>query len=116
MITNQISKKPWGSEKIIVYTKHYMLKEIIMKPNTCTSVHMHEKKDETMVWVSGKGKVCFDEHEEQLEADEPIVITPCTPHRIIAETDLVILEVSTPELEDIHRFSDEYGRGVDTEV
>jgi len=77
-------------------------------------VQYHNKKDETVHLLSGdiayrvkNGDVLEDMH---LRVGESFRITPGTIHQMVALTDCDILEVSTPELDDVVRLSDKYGR------
>ena len=47
---------------------------------------------------------------ETLGPHEAWHVTPGTVHRFRAVTDCLLFEVSTPELEDVVRLEDDYGR------
>jgi len=85
------------------------------------SVQYHNRKDETiyLLWgeivyrVQREGDDILDD--VQLQLGESFRITPGTIHQMIAVTDCDVLEVSTPEVDDIVRLSDKYGREGTTE-
>jgi mannose-6-phosphate isomerase len=116
-ITDQIKKveKPWGYELWWAYTEKYVGKILHVNKGESLSWQYHEVKDETIYLHSGE---MLMEVEEQGETKKEIVfepgtairITPYTKHRMTAITDCDILEVSTPEVEDVVRLEDKYGR------
>ncbi len=74
----------------------------------------HNQKDETVHLLSGElvyrvqmGDALEDMH---LTTGESFRITPGTIHQMEPVTDCDVLEVSTPELDDVVRLSDRYGR------
>jgi len=92
--------KPWGHELIWAKTDRYVGKILHIKAGHALSLQYHERKDETVFLLSGR----------VLEAGESFHITPRMRHRMIAETDCDVLEASTPELDDVVRLEDRYGR------
>jgi quercetin dioxygenase-like cupin family protein len=79
------------------------------------SLQYHEKKDETVHVLTGRMRFQTGAEGEQLQdrvlgPGESFHITPRLRHRMIAETDCDILEASTPELDDVVRLEDRYGR------
>jgi mannose-6-phosphate isomerase-like protein (cupin superfamily) len=79
------------------------------------SLQYHERKDETIHLLSGELRFWIGPSAERLEevrlgVGESVHITPGTVHRMEAVTDCAILEVSTPELDDVVRLEDRYGR------
>lgn len=106
--------KPWGHETIWANTDRYVGKILHIKAGEALSVQYHELKDETVHLLSGelvyrvqRGKALEDMH---LKKGESFRITPGTIHQMEAVTDCDVLEVSTPELDDVVRLSDRYGR------
>ncbi len=63
-----------------------------------------------MYVLEGKVKLKFEKREVKLREDQSIVISPNEIHRIIAETDVKIFEISTSQLDDVVRVKDDYGR------
>jgi len=114
---NKIIKKPWGHEEIIVHTDKYVMKKLWINEGQRLSRQFHVKKDET-VFVS-KGTLFLDLSTNDLESNTMKLqegqswrIMPKTIHRFIAPEDrpVELFEVSTPELDDVVRLSDDYGR------
>jgi mannose-6-phosphate isomerase-like protein (cupin superfamily) len=109
------TEKPWGYELLFAHTPKYVGKIIFIKRGHQLSLQYHEKKDESMYIYHGKARI------ETSEADGRMVpriawpgysirILPNTKHRLKAIEDTTILEVSTPELKDVIRLEDDYGR------
>lgn len=110
----KIVEKPWGHETIWARTDRYVGKVLHIKAGHALSVQYHNKKDETVHLLSGEliyrvqnGDVLDDMH---LRTGESFRIVPGTIHQMEAVTDCDVLEVSTPELDDVVRLSDRYGR------
>ena len=108
--------KPWGHETIWAVTDRYMGKILHINAGHELSVQYHNRKDETIYLLSGKiafrigkngGEVLED---VMLTPGESFHVTPGTIHQMAAVTDCDVLEVSTPELDDVVRLSDKYGR------
>ncbi len=108
--------KPWGYEKIWALSDRYIGKILHINAGHELSVQYHNKKDETAYLLSGEiiyrvqrngDDVLDDVH---LKIGESYRIIPGTIHQMIAVTDCDVLEVSTPELDDVVRLSDKYGR------
>ena len=108
-------EKPWGYELIWAHTDRYVGKILHINAGHELSVQYHEKKDETIHLLSGTltYKVKGDDGElrdVQLKQGESFRISPPTVHQMIAVTDCDVLEASTPELDDVVRLTDRYGR------
>ena len=107
--------KPWGHETIWAFTDRYVGKILHINAGHELSIQYHNVKDETVYLLSGqivyRVKSDADLLEDvQLKQGESFRITPGTVHQMVALTDCDVLEVSTPELEDVVRLSDKYGR------
>lgn len=106
--------KPWGHETIWAHTDRYVGKVLHIKAGHALSVQYHNRKDETVHLLSGElvYRVQMGDTLEdmRLKQGESFRITPGTIHQMEAITDCDILEVSTPELDDVVRLSDRYGR------
>ena len=107
--------KPWGHELHWAKTDRYVGKVLHVKAGHALSLQYHDVKDETIfLWT---GKLLFEigqqgqplEQREMLPG-ESVRITPHTIHRMTALEDCDIFEVSTPELDDVVRLEDRYGR------
>jgi mannose-6-phosphate isomerase len=106
--------KPWGHETIWAQTDRYVGKILHIDAGQELSVQYHHKKDETVYLLSGEIVYNVRQGEQledvRLKVGESFRITPGTVHQMIAVTDCDVLEVSTPELDDVVRLSDKYGR------
>ena len=106
--------KPWGYELRFIRTDRYAGKLLFIKAGSQLSLQYHERKDEaflvhegTLELVLGAGE---EQHVETLTAGQSRHIRPGTVHRFRAVTDCSLFEVSTPELQDVVRLEDDYGR------
>jgi mannose-6-phosphate isomerase-like protein (cupin superfamily) len=106
--------KPWGHETIWAHTDRYVGKILHIKAGHALSVQYHERKDETVYLLSGEMIYRVQQEGElrdvRLRVGEAFRITPGTIHQMEAVTDCDVLEASTPELDDVVRLSDRYGR------
>ena len=102
--------KPWGYEKVLIYTEKYLTKELFIREGYQTSFHYHSKKDETMYIVSGSGYIEFEDRKEYFGKNDTVRIEPGRPHSIVAMENTVLHEVSTPHLNDTIRVNDFYVR------
>ena len=100
--------KPWGYEKVLIYTELYLLKELFLKEGYQSSYHYHMRKDETMLIMQGTGYIQFEDRREYFVAGDTVHIKPNERHTIVASTNTVLYEVSTPFLEDTTRVKDYY--------
>ncbi len=107
-------EKPWGYELIWAHTGKYVGKVLHVNQGHQLSLQYHNVKDETIHVQSGTMKLVVDEGqgyiEKEMKPGESYHIKPLTKHRMVAVTDCDILEVSTPELDDVVRLEDKYGR------
>jgi mannose-6-phosphate isomerase len=106
--------KPWGHEVIWAQTDRYVGKLLHIKAGHKLSLQYHQRKDETVHVLSGKMIFVVDEGtglvEKEMNAGDTYHIKPLTKHRMVAVTDVDVLEASTPELDDVVRLEDAYGR------
>ena len=107
--------KPWGHELIWAKTDRYVGKILHIKAGEALSLQYHRVKDETIMVLSGRHAAhdYFADGEpprDRSSRREPFHITPGLRHRMIAIEDTDVLEVSTPELDDVVRLEDRYGR------
>jgi len=106
--------KPWGYELIWARTDRYVGKILHVKAGQVLSLQYHNYKDETMHVLSGELILRLGHGdgltERRLVAGESVHIPPTMVHQIEAVTDTDVLEASTPELDDLVRLSDRYGR------
>ena len=106
--------KPWGYELHWAKTDRYVGKIIHVDAGHALSLQYHNLKDETILLWSGRllFEICRGDETErwEMKKGEKVHISPKTVHRMIAIDDCDIIEVSTPELDDIVRLEDRYGR------
>lgn len=108
-------EKPWGREEIWAKTDKYVGKRLFVNADCRLSRQMHVKKTETFMLMSGHVIVEVGAADDMMfkVLSQPGAFFHCpagTIHRICALTDSVLVEVSTPELDDIVRFEDDYAR------
>jgi mannose-6-phosphate isomerase len=109
-------EKPWGSELIWALTDRYAGKILFVKAGESLSLQFHNVKDESWFVLEGRallelgraGDSILDE--VTIAAGEAYHFPPGTVHRVSGIEDTRILEVSTPQLDDVVRLEDNYGR------
>lgn len=107
-------EKPWGHELIWAKTDRYVGKILHIEAGHLLSLQYHERKDETIFLL--RGEIVFRVHvdgaltERRMREGERYHITPGTVHQMEAVETSDLLEVSTPELDDVVRLQDRYGR------
>jgi len=107
-------EKPWGYEEIWAETDKYVGKILTILPNHRLSLQYHEKKEETIYVLEGRLIVWHSEDENDLthiEKGGVYHVKPNTVHRFGSFINhCKLLEVSTPELDDVVRLADDYKR------
>lgn len=109
-------EKPWGHELIWAQTEQYVGKVLFVKAGESLSLQFHRVKDES--WLVQDGRVRLELgsagdavlREEVVGAGATFRFRAGTVHRVTALEDAHILEVSTPQLDDVVRLEDRYGR------
>jgi mannose-6-phosphate isomerase len=116
-VSHEVSRvdKPWGYEIIWARTARYVGKVLHIEAGHALSLQYHEVKEETIRLSTGK--LILEVEEPGLERQmihmapgDSYHLRPRTIHRMIAEETCDVLEVSTPELDDVVRLEDRYGR------
>jgi mannose-6-phosphate isomerase len=107
--------KPWGYELIWAKTDRYAGKILHIDKGQALSLQYHTVKDETLCLLSGALQVEIGDHEASLQSlrlspGESIHLPPGRRHRLVALEECDVLEASTPELDDVVRLADRYGR------
>lgn len=106
--------KPWGYELIWAHTKKYVGKILFIKSGESLSLQYHNKKDETIYMINGEMNLEIKKNGKRrikkMTVGDSFHIEPHTIHRMSAITDCFVCEVSTPELDDVVRLEDKYGR------
>jgi mannose-6-phosphate isomerase-like protein (cupin superfamily) len=106
--------KPWGYELIWAQTNRYVGKILHINRGESLSYQYHRVKDETIRLLSGVLEMDLETNGKrekvQLNPGDCLHIVPGMKHRMSAVEDCDVLEVSTPELDDVVRLEDRYGR------
>jgi mannose-6-phosphate isomerase len=109
-------EKPWGHEIIYAETDRYAGKILFLRAGERLSLQYHERKDETIYLLSGELDLQIEESGSlvlrHLKAGESCHIPHRTRHRMIGITDCEVAEASSPELNDVVRLDDSYGREI----
>jgi mannose-6-phosphate isomerase-like protein (cupin superfamily) len=109
-------EKPWGWELIWAHTDEYVGKILFVRAGNSLSLQFHRKKDESWYVQAGRAELQLGDPGQALLNTEVIApgaafhFRPGTVHRVTALEDTTILEVSTPQLADVVRLEDAYGR------
>lgn len=107
-------EKPWGYELIWALTDRYVGKVLHIEPGHVLSLQYHNRKDETIHVLSGEIIFRVKEGDQLVERrmrpGESYHIAPLTVHQMEAVTAADLLEASTPEIDDVVRLQDRYGR------
>ena len=111
----KVVEKPWGRECWIAHTDRYALKIIEFKQGARSSLQYHVRKHEHIYVDAGLLEI---EHEDDQGNMETLVLRPGDvienkpgrKHRVTALEDVRLIEVSTPELDDVVRVEDDYKR------
>jgi mannose-6-phosphate isomerase len=108
-------EKPWGYELWWAQTDHYAGKLLHVDAGHRLSLQFHHQEDETSYVLSGRlrltrGTSTEDLREEEVGPGFAWRVEPGVVHSIEAVEDSVVIEVSTPQLDDVVRLEDRYGR------
>ncbi len=111
----KIVEKPWGRELWIAHTEQYALKIIEFNQGTRSSLQYHVKKHEHIYVDSGRLQVELENEQGEMEIvvlgpGDVIENQPMRKHRVTALENVRLIEVSTPELDDVVRVQDDYQR------
>jgi mannose-6-phosphate isomerase len=110
--------KPWGHEDIWAQTTRYVGKILSIRGGQRLSLQYHQVKDESILVLRGRLQLELENERGEIEVAELVPgegrhIPPGRRHRFAALEDCELVEVSTPELEDIVRLEDDFGRAPD---
>ena len=113
-------EKPWGHEEIWAETDRYLGKILSIRRGERLSLQLHRKKDESIYVLRGRLKLTLETaagelEDEELEPGDARRGLPGRRHRFESIEDTELLEVSTPEIDDVVRLQDDYGRGGGTD-
>jgi mannose-6-phosphate isomerase len=111
----KIVEKPWGREIWVAHTDSYALKIIEFKAGARSSLQYHERKHEHIYIDQGTARIELEQPDGSLAVEEigpgsVVENPPFRRHRVEAITDVRLIEVSTPELDDVVRVEDDYAR------
>jgi mannose-6-phosphate isomerase len=108
--------KPWGHELIWALTEQYCGKVLFVRAGESLSLQFHREKDESWYLLDGRAKLELGAPGQTMLNSEVVPpgtafrFVPGTVHRVTALEDTRILEVSTPQIDDVVRLEDAYGR------
>jgi mannose-6-phosphate isomerase len=108
--------KPWGWELIWAHAEAYVGKVLFVRAGESLSLQFHREKDESWYVEAGRAKLELGDTGDPILNTEVVAAGACfrfrpgTVHRVTALEDTTILEVSTPQLDDVVRLEDAYGR------
>ncbi len=104
--------KPWGGELLLSRNDVYVVKVLHLNAGCRTSLQYHRVKHETM--IPGSGNVILETHLDGVVETRALMhaheVLPGTVHRLITVEGAEIIEISSPELDDVVRLEDDYGR------
>ena len=107
-------EKPWGYEIHWAHTDRYVGKILHINAGHALSLQYHIKKDETVYVQQGRLRYEIERDGVMTTLDlgpgDSLHVTPGTVHRMTAVEDTDVLEASTPEIDDVVRLEDRYGR------
>ena len=111
----KVIHKPWGKEEWLDLNDSYCYKRIYINAGYKTSFQYHNYKRETNYIIAGKAEVWLENdsgivEKKLMKAGDFFNVKPTKKHRVIAITDIILQEVSTPEVDDIIRINDEFNR------
>ena len=120
MMTPTKIAKPWGFELLWAYTDHYAGKILHIDRGKRLSLQYHNRKDETLYLLNGRMRLDLEDDggalvQHEVQPGESFRVPAGRRHRIHALEECRVLEASTPELDDVVRIQDEYGRAVVSE-
>jgi mannose-6-phosphate isomerase len=103
-------QKPWGKEIWLCVEEEYAGKILEIRKGHRTSMQYHKKKKESMYVLSGTLRIETNKGNIIVRKGESITLNPGDRHRLCADEDVTLIEVSTPQLDDVVREEDDYGR------
>ncbi len=108
-------EKPWGWELVWAEAEGYVGKVLFVRAGESLSLQYHEVKDESWLVQEGRATLELGDVGDELgtfeiTAGDAFRFRPRTVHRVTAVEDTLVIEVSTPQLTDVVRLEDRYGR------
>jgi mannose-6-phosphate isomerase len=107
--------KPWGHELIWALTDKYCGKILVIEAGKRLSLQRHLRKDESILVMSGRLRLHLEDdggtvRQLELGPGEYRHVPTGRIHRYEAIERCELIEVSTPELDDVVRLEDDFGR------
>jgi mannose-6-phosphate isomerase-like protein (cupin superfamily) len=114
-VTPRRVEKPWGWELVWAETSAYAGKLLFIRAGESLSLQLHQVKEESWLVREGRARLELGERdgellEQEIRPGDAFHFLPGTVHRVTALEDTLVIEVSTPHLDDVVRLEDEYGR------
>ncbi|HEY8677263.1 MAG TPA: cupin domain-containing protein [Candidatus Dormibacteraeota bacterium] len=114
-LSDQLVKKPWGWENRFAITDRYLGKLIHINAGEMLSLQYHERKDETVFVTRGVMDLQLEDETGVMQTHRLTPgmarrIRPGQKHRMIGAEECEFFEVSSPEIDDVVRLDDKYGR------
>lgn len=111
----KVVHKPWGKEEWLELNDSYCYKRIYINAGYKTSFQYHKLKRETNYIIDGTAEVWLENDDgvvekKTMKAGDFFNVVPPRKHRVIAITDIILQEVSTPHVDDVVRIDDEFSR------
>lgn len=112
---HNITHRPWGTYSILLESKNYKIKKIVVKPNARLSLQKHFHRNEHWIVVSGTAHITLEDQNFELHTNESTYIPMGKIHRLANEgkIDLVMIEIQMGEYlgeDDIVRIEDDFKR------
>jgi mannose-6-phosphate isomerase-like protein (cupin superfamily) len=104
-------EKPWGHEEWLVVGQRVCMKRLVIAAGKRFSLQFHEVKEEAWLFTRGHGVVTLGDRTLECRPGDVLHVRPGVVHRIEAKDEIELIEASTPELEDVVRLADDFGRG-----
>jgi len=114
-VDGETTNRPWGSYTVLLQSKNYKIKRIVVDPGKKLSLQMHYHRSEHWVVVSGMATIELNEETKPLRQGESLFVRSGIKHRL-ANDGIIPLEVIEVQLgeyleeDDIVRYEDDYGR------
>ena len=91
------AEKSWGSFRVIDIEEGSMTIKVTLNPGHGMNYHSHERRDEVWTVISGEGRTIVDGKEQKVSAGDMVKMPAGTPHTIMADTLLQVIEVQIGE-------------------
>lgn len=107
--------KPWGYEILLAVNERYAMKDIFLRAGTRSSLQSHNLKLESIVVIARRMLLELEDEggamrQREVGPGDTYDVLPGRRHRVTAVSDVRVIEASTPELDDVVRYEDDFGR------